>query len=162
MTFLSGTPAFAFTKYSKYYKTKKRFTRSAPKLPYSTTFVLGICLSWFPCWYRLFGDHPQSQLPLSAFLETVGKLKFRGTSILFRMQEKPWIQRMKRLRDSPEWVKNTILITFITNFDVLGSVNFYFRSWRKLRSVLVLFCFLTVSYKLSCFTWPIWEHEFSR
>uniref|UniRef100_H2XNF0 EF-hand domain-containing protein n=1 Tax=Ciona intestinalis TaxID=7719 RepID=H2XNF0_CIOIN len=50
---------------------------------------------------KLFGDHPQPQLTLDAFLETVGQLKFRGTSGLYRMHEKPWMVNLKRGRESP-------------------------------------------------------------
>nr|CAB3262219.1 uncharacterized protein LOC100178725 [Phallusia mammillata] len=56
---------------------------------------------------KLFGDHVQKQLTLNAFLDTVGQLKFRGTSGLFRMFEKPWIKNLKRDRESPERGKSS-------------------------------------------------------
>ena len=36
---------------------------------------------------RLFGEEEMEDLPLSVFLSTVGSLKFRGTSILFRLPQ---------------------------------------------------------------------------
>nr|XP_039248777.1 uncharacterized protein LOC120326522 isoform X1 [Styela clava] len=44
---------------------------------------------------RLFGCEARDNLPLNAFLETVGQLKFRGTSSIFRMTNKPWLDAMK-------------------------------------------------------------------
>ena len=36
---------------------------------------------------RLFGDSVKDVLPLTDFLSTVGSLKFRGTSVLFRLPQ---------------------------------------------------------------------------
>ncbi|XP_076801444.1 uncharacterized protein LOC143445924 isoform X2 [Clavelina lepadiformis] len=48
---------------------------------------------------KLFGDHPEPELTLASFLETVGQLKFRGTSGLYRMLEKTWVKHSKRARN---------------------------------------------------------------
>jgi hypothetical protein len=42
---------------------------------------------WFLCFIiRLFGSESKNKLPLGEFLTAVGQLKFRGTSVLFRLQ----------------------------------------------------------------------------
>lgn len=40
------------------------------------------------CWLcRLFGNETKNKLPLGEFLTAVGQLKFRGTSVLFRLPQ---------------------------------------------------------------------------
>ena len=36
---------------------------------------------------RLFGNETKNRLPLGEFLTAVGQLKFRGTSVLFRLPQ---------------------------------------------------------------------------
>jgi len=47
---------------------------------------------------RLFGDNVKDMLSLTDFLSTVGSLKFRGTSVLFRLPQSALCHLLTRLQ----------------------------------------------------------------
>jgi len=48
---------------------------------------------------RLFGDSVKELLPLTDFLAAVGSLKFRGTSVLFRLPRSALCHLLTRLAE---------------------------------------------------------------
>jgi len=65
---------------------------------------------------RLFGDSIKDVLPLTDFLATVGSLKFRGTSVLFRLPRSALSHLLTRFREcfactslSARWRSNILI-----------------------------------------------------
>lgn len=69
-------------------QTKKKERKRTALLLHIVHFVLNpnvfLLRSYY--FYRLFGAESKNKLPLGEFLQAVGQLKFRGTSVLFRLQ----------------------------------------------------------------------------
>ena len=51
--------------------------------------------------HRVFGGPEEEGIPLNKFLNVVGQLKFRGTSVLFRLPQPP-VRRQSKLPDPKE------------------------------------------------------------